>query len=157
MQQLVQFLKHGLSDSVDITSNHKCERLIALPNRYVFSMWCFHKHNQTAFLYMNLLYGNNFHWYFVSYKFGKASTTFYHLFLVVLGLCHFVWAFSNGGVRASHCRGFCSCRAQALGTWASVAAARSSCSLRALEGAGFSTCGIRAQELWLGGARVWAQ
>ena len=40
------------------------------------------------------------------------------------------WAFSSCGLQASLCSGFSGCRAQALGTWASVAVARgvSSCS-----------------------------
>ena len=49
------------------------------------------------------------------------------------------------GARASHCGGFSRCRAQALGTWASVVVARglSSCGSRALERR-LSSCGARA-------------
>ena len=52
------------------------------------------------------------------------------------------------GARASHCGGFSCCRARALGTQASVIAARglSSCGLRALE-CRLSSCGARAQLL----------
>ena len=49
------------------------------------------------------------------------------------------------GVQASHCGGFSCCGARALGTWASVVAARglSSCGSRALEHR-LSSCGTRA-------------
>ena len=55
-----------------------------------------------------------------------------YLFLVVLGLHCYAWAFSSCGewgllsscvARASHCGGFFCCRAWAPGTWASVLAA----------------------------------
>ena len=49
---------------------------------------------------------------------------FIYLFLAALGLCCHTWAFSSCGARASHCSGFSSCRAQALGAWASVVVAR---------------------------------
>ena len=50
--------------------------------------------------------------------------------------------------RASHCGGFSRCGARALGTWASIVAARglSSCGSRALEHR-LSSCGARAQLL----------
>ena len=75
------------------------------------------------------------------------------LFLAVLGLrCH-AHAFSSCGewgllfvaVRASHCSGFSCCGARALGTRASVVAARrlSICGLRAVEHR-LSSCGARA-------------
>ena len=52
------------------------------------------------------------------------------------------------GAQASHCGGFSCCRAQALGTWASVVVAcrLSSCGLRALE-CRLSSCGARAELL----------
>ena len=52
------------------------------------------------------------------------------------------------GAQASHCNGFSCCRAQALGTWASVVVARgfSSCGSRALERR-LSSCGAGAQML----------
>ena len=50
------------------------------------------------------------------------------------------------GARASHCSGFSSYRAQALGARASVVVAR-----------GLSSCGSRAQQLWLAGFRAQAQ
>ena len=50
--------------------------------------------------------------------------------LAVLGLCCCPWAFSSRPVRASHCAGFCCCRAQAAGC------------------VGFGDCGARAWELW---------
>ena len=51
------------------------------------------------------------------------------------------------GARASHCGGLSCCEAQVLDAQASLVAARglSSCSTRALEHAGFSSCGMRAQ------------
>ena len=53
------------------------------------------------------------------------------------------------GLQASHCGGFSCCRAQALGSQASVVVARrlSSCDLRALERR-LSSCGARAQLLY---------
>ena len=73
----------------------------------------------------------------------------------MLGLHCCVRAFSNCGeqglyfvaVRLFHCGGFSCCRAQALGTWASVVVARglSSCCARALGRAGLSSCGAQAQ------------
>ena len=49
----------------------------------------------------------------------------------------FLWLWRAGTIRcgawASHCGGFSCCRAQALGTWASVVVAR-----------GLSSCGARA-------------
>ena len=67
-----------------------------------------------------------------------------------------MWAFSSCGeqgatlccgVRASHCNGFSCCGAQALGTQASVDAARvfSSCGAQAVGHTGFSSCGVQAQ------------
>ena len=50
------------------------------------------------------------------------------------------------GVRASHCGGFSCCGAQALGVRASVVVAH-----------GLSSCGMRAQSLWLVGSRVQVQ
>ena len=49
------------------------------------------------------------------------------------------------GAQASHCHGFSSCRAGALGAWASVVVARelSGCGLRALE-CRLSSCGAWA-------------
>ena len=49
------------------------------------------------------------------------------------------------GVQASHCGGFSCCRAQAVGTWASVVVARRlrSCGSQALE-LRLSSCGTRA-------------
>ena len=75
-------------------------------------------------------------------KFLKIDNFFF--FLVVLGICLCVWAFSscdeqgllsNCGARASHCGGFSCCGAQLLGTWASedVAWGLSSCGSWALE------------------------
>ena len=60
-----------------------------------------------------------------------------NLFLATLGLCC--------SARASHCGGFSCCRAQALGTRASVAVpcGLSSCGSRALEHR-LSSCGARA-------------
>ena len=55
-----------------------------------------------------------------------------NLFLAVLGLHHWAWAFSARGEQgllsscstwASHCSGFSCCATQALGTWASAVAA----------------------------------
>ena len=53
------------------------------------------------------------------------------------------------GAQASHCGGLSSCGAWALGVRASVVAAckLSSCGMRALEHADFSSCGARAQLL----------
>ena len=67
-------------------------------------------------------------------------TYFIYLFLAALGLCCCVWA--------SHCGGFSCCRAQALGTRASVVVAHgfSCCGLRALERR-LGSCGTRAQLL----------
>ena len=50
---------------------------------------------------------------------------------------------SRGGAWTCRCGGFSCCRAQALGTWASVVATRGliSWGSRTLEHAGFSTCG----------------
>ena len=54
----------------------------------------------------------------------------YSFIMAVLGLCYSAWA--------SHCGGFPCCRAQALGSWASVAAVhRLSCS---------ATCGILSDQ-----------
>ena len=55
------------------------------------------------------------------------------------------WATLNCGVQASHCGGFSCCGARALGTRASVVAARglSSCGSQALERR-LSSCGTRA-------------
>ena len=59
-------------------------------------------------------------------------TFIYSFILVIIGLCCCAWAFSSCGeqelfsrcgVRASHYSGFSGCRAQELGTWASVVAA----------------------------------
>ena len=62
---------------------------------------------------------------------------FIYLFsLAALGLCCCVWAFSGCGSQASHCGGFSCCRAQALGTQASVVVAHR-----------LSSCGSRAQLL----------
>ena len=54
-------------------------------------------------------------------------------FLGALGLRCCVWTFSSCGKRVSHCSGFSSCRAQALGVRASVVVAHrvSSCRSRA--------------------------
>ena len=79
------------------------------------------------------------------------------------GLRCFVWAFSSCGMwellsscRAwgSHCGGSSCCEAQALGAQASmvVASRLSSCSSWALELTGFSSCGMRDQQLWLTGS-----
>ena len=65
---------------------------------------------------------------FVLWELGVIEVFFsnIHLFLVVLGLCCYAWAFSICDVWASHCRdvsyggvralelGFCSCGTQAL-------------------------------------------
>ena len=64
------------------------------------------------------------------------------------------------GARAFHCSGFSCCRAQALGTRASVVAERSrlsACRTQALECASFSSWGAWAQQLWLAGSRAQAQ
>ena len=62
----------------------------------------------------------------------KKVCSFIYLVLTVLGLCCCAWVFSScgeqgllysSGSRASHCRVFDCRRAQALGTWASVAEA----------------------------------
>ena len=68
-----------------------------------------------------------------------------YLFLAALSLCCCALASSSCGVRASHCGGFSCCRAQALGTRASVVVAcgLSSCGSRALEHK-LSSCGARA-------------
>ena len=50
------------------------------------------------------------------------------------------------GARASHCSGFSCCGAWALSAWASVVVAH-----------GLSSCGSRAQQLWLAGCRAQAQ
>ena len=79
---------------------------------------------------------------------------FRYLILAALGLCCCTWAFSScgeGGATlrcdawASHCGGFSCCGAWALGTQASVVAARglSSCVSRALERR-LSNCGAWA-------------
>ena len=60
-----------------------------------------------------------------------------HLFCwAVMGLGCCTQAFSSCGVWATHCSGFSCCRAPALGTWVSVAAAH-----------GLSSCGSWAQLL----------
>ena len=46
-----------------------------------------------------------------------------YLLLATLGLCCCTWAFYSCWGQASHCGGFACCRAQALGSWALVAAA----------------------------------
>ena len=70
------------------------------------------------------------------------------------------------GARASHCGGFSCCRAPALGTRASVVAARGlrSCGMQALEHAvsvavacGLSSCGSRALECRLSSCGARAQ
>ena len=79
-------------------------------------------------------------------------TFLFFFFLDVLGLCCSTRAFSSCGERgllfiawASHCSGFSSCRARALGRRASVVVAHrlSSCGSRALERR-LSSCGARA-------------
>ena len=81
----------------------------------------------------------------------------YYLFLAVLILCCCMQAFSSCGERellpscgaqASHCGGFCYCRAKALGMGALAVAAcgLSSYSSRALESE-LSSCDTRAQLL----------
>ena len=76
--------------------------------------------------------------YFIIYFIKK-------FFLGALGLRCCVWTFSSCGKRVSHCSGFSSCRAQALGVRASVVVAHrvSSCRSRALE-CRLSSCGARA-------------
>ena len=82
------------------------------------------------------------------------SFFFFNLFLAALGLHCCTRAFSSRGERgttlpcgaqASHCDGFSCCRAQALGTRASVVVAHglSSCGSWALE-CRLSSCGARA-------------
>ena len=78
---------------------------------------------------------------------------FIYLFLAALGLCCSARAFSlvvasggySCGARASHCSGFSSCGARALGSRASVVVARglSSCGSQALEHR-LSSCGAQA-------------
>ena len=90
-----------------------------------------------------------------------------NLLLAALGLRCCAQAFSSCGEWRLHFVVVCGlliavaslcCRARALGTRASVVAARglSSCSTRALEREGFSSCGSRALEhrLSSGGARA---
>ena len=79
---------------------------------------------------------------------------FIYLFLAALGLCCCARAFSSWrregatlhcGARASYCGGFFCCRAQALGTRASVVVAR-----------GLSSCGSWALERRLSSCGAWA-
>ena len=67
-------------------------------------------------------------------------------FLAALGIFCCTWAFSGCGAWASHHRGSSCCGARALGTRAPAVVA---CSL--------SSCGARAQQLWLAGSKVQAQ
>ena len=87
------------------------------------------------------------------------------LFLATLCLRCCAWVCSRGGgwglvssccVWASHRSGFSRGRAQALGAWALVIAARGliSCGLLALGHASFSSCGTRSPQLCLDGPRV---
>ena len=72
------------------------------------------------------------------------------VFIALSGLSLVVMSRSHSfcSVQASHCNGFSCCGAQALGSWASVAAARglSSGTLQAVE-LGLSSCGSLAQLL----------
>ena len=80
------------------------------------------------------------------------------IYVAVLGLRCYTWAFSSCGVRvggiltlhrraqASHCGGFSCCGARAVGARASVVVAL-----------GLSSCGAWAQYLWLVGSRLQAQ
>ena len=84
------------------------------------------------------------------------------VFIAVRGLS--LVAVSEGllccGARASHCGGFSCCGARALGTWASVVAARglSSCSTWALEHLGFSSCSVWALgRVGFSSCGAWAQ
>ena len=56
---------------------------------------------------------------YISYFFND----FFFFFLAVLGLYCCEQTFCSCGVQASHCGGFSSFRAQALGTWASAVGA----------------------------------
>ena len=84
-----------------------------------------------------MLTSNEYTFFFFSFFFGCVGSS-----LLRVGFLQ-LWQ-----VGASHCSGFSCCRAQALGAWASVAAAHglSSCSSRALERR-LSSCGARAQLL----------
>ena len=95
--------------------------------------------------------------YLSIYLFLTFKKLFIYLFMAVLGLRCYVWAFLQlrragatlrCGARASHCGGFSCCGARALGAWASVVVAPrlSSCGLWALEHR-LSSCGAWAQLL----------
>ena len=66
-----------------------------------------------------------------SFSQGVAHPCSFFFFMVVLGHCCSMWAFSSCNVWASHCSGFSCCRAQTLGIWTSlvVALRLSSCVL----------------------------
>ena len=68
------------------------------------------------------------------------------LLCVAVSGCRDQGLLSSCGARVSHCGGFSCCRAQPLGSWASVVAAQGliSCGLQTLERAGFRSCGLVA-------------
>ena len=82
------------------------------------------------------------------YLFLTCTHCHIHLFITTLGLyCCREWGLlSSSGAQASHCSGFSCCRAQALGTWASVAVVpglQSSSSIVMVHGLSCSVaCGI---------------
>ena len=83
-------------------------------------------------------------------KFTYFGCTGHLLLHVLFSSCGEWGLLSSSGTRASHCGGSSCCGAQALGTEASVFAARrfSSCSLLVLACTGFSSCGTGAHWLW---------